>query len=123
MEADGEQEDRREGAGPDQAPDEATGQDSEAGPRGSAEGEADSGDQPERQDGPEARPDSTERRRRTKRDEPPPQGATPEEAQRAVHQAREQLKMLQGKEAESVSSLERTRDGWTIALEVVEVQR
>ena len=35
----------------------------------------------------------------------------------------EQLRELHGREPESVSSLERTRDGWRVTLEVVEVQR
>jgi hypothetical protein len=81
------------------------------------------GDQTVQQDRSHARPDSTETPSRTKKDEPPPKGATPNEARRAVQQAREQLKLLQGEEAESVSSLERTREGWTLALEVVEVHR
>jgi hypothetical protein len=49
--------------------------------------------------------------------------ASPEEAGQVVATAREQLAALLGKEADSVSSLQRTEDGWRVTLEVVEVSR
>jgi hypothetical protein len=53
----------------------------------------------------------------------PIRGAGPDETQAAVREAREQLRSLLGKPAESVSSLERTQDGWLISLEVLELSR
>jgi hypothetical protein len=41
----------------------------------------------------------------------------------AVQTARAQLRQLSGTEAETVSSFSRTRDGWRVTLEVVEVRR
>ena len=41
----------------------------------------------------------------------------------AVEQAKAQLLDLTGQQAESVSSLSRTRDGWRVALEIVELER
>jgi hypothetical protein len=40
-----------------------------------------------------------------------------------IDRAREQLRGLRGAEAEAVSSISRTADGWRIGLEVVEVRR
>jgi hypothetical protein len=45
------------------------------------------------------------------------------EASRIVERAREQLSALHGAEAESVSAVRRTADGWRVGLEVVEVHR
>ncbi|HEX6701819.1 MAG TPA: gas vesicle protein GvpO [Gaiellaceae bacterium] len=53
----------------------------------------------------------------------PAEGASPSDVERAVETAREQLAALVGKAPESVSGLERTREGWTVTLEVVEVVR
>jgi hypothetical protein len=50
-------------------------------------------------------------------------GATPEDARRTVQRAREQLEALLERPVESVSSFERTHDGWLVTLEVVEVSR
>ena len=50
-------------------------------------------------------------------------GADPSEARRVVETAREQLAALLGKEADSVSGLDRNGDGWVVTLEVVEVAR
>ncbi|MFE9684427.1 gas vesicle protein [Streptomyces sp. NPDC002701] len=41
----------------------------------------------------------------------------------ALRQARGQLAELTGMEAESVSSFERTEDGWTLEIEVLELER
>jgi hypothetical protein len=45
------------------------------------------------------------------------------DARRIVDRAREQLGELHGAEAESVSAVRRTADGWRVGLEVVEVHR
>jgi gas vesicle protein GvpO len=66
----------------------------------------------------EERPADREHRRR---DGIP--GATPDDARATVQQAREQLEALLERPVESVSSFERTDDGWLVALEVVEVSR
>jgi Gas vesicle synthesis protein GvpO len=50
-------------------------------------------------------------------------GAKPSEARRVVEAAREQLSALLGKDADSVSGLDRNGDGWVVTLEVVEVPR
>jgi len=55
--------------------------------------------------------------------EKPIAGGTPEETTDVVRRAREQLEALQGREPESVSSLERTLTGWTATFEVVELAR
>ncbi len=44
-------------------------------------------------------------------------------APKAVQAARENLEQLTGQPCESVSSLLRTRDGWAVTLEVVELER
>jgi hypothetical protein len=49
--------------------------------------------------------------------------ASAESANSIIRRARRQLEELQGSDAESVSSLERTGDGWTVVLEVVELAR
>ncbi len=51
------------------------------------------------------------------------QGATRDETVEVVRRAREQLQALQGRDAESVSMLARTAEGWTVTLEVVELRR
>ncbi|HET7808374.1 MAG TPA: gas vesicle protein [Gaiellaceae bacterium] len=53
----------------------------------------------------------------------PVQGAGAGDARRAIDRGREQLEDLLGRPVEKVSSLERTHDGWVLALEVVELQR
>jgi hypothetical protein len=50
-------------------------------------------------------------------------GATPDDARTTVQRARDQLEALLERSVESVSSLERTNDGWLVTLEVVEVSR
>jgi hypothetical protein len=50
-------------------------------------------------------------------------GATAEDARATVQRAREQLEALLEGPVESVSSFERTNDGWLVTLEVVEVSR
>lgn len=53
----------------------------------------------------------------------PVEGAAPGDAKATIDRAREQLEELLERAVESVSSLERTHDGWVVALEVVEFQR
>jgi hypothetical protein len=52
-----------------------------------------------------------------------PSGAGPRETRGVVDAAREQLAALLGKEADSVSGLDRNGDGWIVTLELVEVAR
>jgi Gas vesicle synthesis protein GvpO len=56
-------------------------------------------------------------------DGPPPEGVSTLDLTRIVARAHEQLHALHGHEAESVSSLERTPNGWLVMLEVVELRR
>jgi hypothetical protein len=65
------------------------------------------------------------RRRVEERREPPDDvpGADLDQLRRVVTSAREQLEALQGRAAESVSGVERTPNGWTVSLEVVELAR
>jgi hypothetical protein len=51
------------------------------------------------------------------------QGAAPEDARATVERAREQLEALLDRPVESVSSFERTRNGWLVSFEVVELSR
>jgi hypothetical protein len=60
----------------------------------------------------------------TEPEEPEPvDGAAPSAARTVIDRGREQLEDLLGRPVESVSSLERTHDGWVLALEVVELSR
>lgn len=51
--------------------------------------------------------------------DPPPPG----QARAVIDRAKTHLRDLRGAEAEAVSSVRRTRDGWRVALDVVEVHR
>jgi hypothetical protein len=53
----------------------------------------------------------------------PVAGGTLQQTTEVVGRAREQLAALRGREPESVSSLERTPEGWTVTFEVVELER
>jgi hypothetical protein len=53
----------------------------------------------------------------------PPQGVSGDELADVATQARELLRALRGVEAESVSGVSRTQDGWKVSLEVVELHR
>jgi hypothetical protein len=53
----------------------------------------------------------------------PRHGAPTETVRSIVDRAREQLRELQGSDAESVTSLERIGDGWRVTFEVLEVER
>jgi len=74
---------------------------------------------------PEAEAEADDERRddRGGRDRRERKAADLGQVERAVQTAREQLRQLNGTEAESVSSFARTRDGWRVTLEVVEVRR
>ena len=89
-------------------------------------------EQPEQPEQPEsAQPEQPEPRaeREEPREEPrkepeqSPSGAGPSEARRVVEAAREHLATLLGKDADSVSGLDRNGDGWIVTVEVVEVPR
>ena len=73
----------------------------------------------------EAAPDEEQQQEeeQEQEDEEPVEGAPLGDAHNAAQRAREQLEELLGKPVESVSSLERTHDGWVVALEVVELSR
>jgi len=64
-----------------------------------------------------------EEEQKQEEEEEPVEGAPLGDAHNAAQRAREQLEELLGKPVESVSSLERTHDGWVVALEVVELSR
>jgi hypothetical protein len=78
-------------------------------------------------DGDEAEPDEPEptgqETSRDEQDDQPVGGAALGDAKQTVARAREQLEALLGRSVESVSSLERTHDGWVVALEVLEFSR
>jgi len=57
------------------------------------------------------------------RKQEPIAGADPGDVADAARKAREQLGALLEREPESVSALERTRDGWLVTLEVLELSR
>ena len=73
----------------------------------------------------EAAPDEEQQQEeeQEQEEEEPVEGAPLGDAHNAAQRAREQLEELLGKPVESVSSLERTHDGWVVALEVVELSR
>lgn len=66
------------------------------------------------------RPDPPPRERRERR---PREGLRSGPLADAVRRAREHLRELQGADAETVSSFERTADGCVVTLEVVELRR
>lgn len=101
-------------------------------------GGAEDGDEPERAPEPESeqeqKPEPEPEPEQPKQpEEPEPRaeqepseersGAKPSEARSVVEAAREQLAALLGKDADSVSGLDRNGDGWLVTLEVVEVAR
>lgn len=57
------------------------------------------------------------------REEHPRQGASTATVRSIVDKARGQLRDLHGRDAESVTSLERIGDGWRVTFEVLEVER
>ena len=83
--------------------------------------------EPEREQPEAQEPDSSERepdtepQREAQRE--PVAGAPQGDARRVLDHARQELEDLLGRPVESASALERTHDGWVLALEVVEVNR
>jgi hypothetical protein len=80
------------------------------------EAESKNGDEPRHPDEPQR-----EERPRAKRE--PLKGANGEELADLATQARELLRSVRGAEAESVSGVARTQNGWKVTLEVVELRR
>jgi len=78
------------------------------------------GDEPE-QEQEQRREPQREERKREKRE--PRRGAKPDEFTEMADQARGLLRSVRGVEAESVSGLTRTSNGWKVTLEVVELHR
>lgn len=76
------------------------------------------GDEP-RQDE-EKRPEREEGRREKRE---PLRGVKPDEFTELADEARELLRSVRGVEAESVSGIARTPNGWMVTLEVVELRR
>jgi Gas vesicle synthesis protein GvpO len=62
-----------------------------------------------------------EERKRERRE--PPKGAKPDEFMELADQARGLLRSVRGVEAESVSGIAHTPNGWMVTLEVVELHR
>jgi gas vesicle protein GvpO len=75
------------------------------------------------QDEPQAQETDQQEPEEREADREPVAGAGESDARRVLDRARDQLQDLLGRPVESVSSLERTHDGWVLALEVVEVRR
>jgi gas vesicle protein GvpO len=80
-------------------------------------------EQPQREQRDEESQPEARREEPANRDNGPVDGASVSDARRALDRGRSQLEDLLGRPVESVSSLERTHDGWVLALEVVEVKR
>jgi len=89
------------------------------------EAEPETEQEPEPQREPEREPERQAEAppRQSRRDASPREGVDFGTVERAIQSAREQLRELFGAEPESVSSFGRTRDGWRVTLEVVEVRR
>lgn len=74
----------------------------------------------------EAKPQQEEKPQRAERQQAkrePPKGVKGDELADLASQARELLRSLRGVEAESVSGVARSQNGWTVTLEVVELRR
>jgi len=94
-------------------------------PADEAEPETEQEPEPQREPEPEREPERQAEAppRQSRRDASPREGVDFGTVERAIQSAREQLRELFGAEPESVSSFGRTRDGWRVTLEVVEVRR
>ena len=79
------------------------------------------GDEPQQEEQPAQQ--EPRRRERPPAQREPLRGAGAEELTELAGQARELLRSVRGVEAESVSGVERTRNGWKVTLEVVELRR
>jgi hypothetical protein len=80
------------------------------------------GDGPQEEQEQEERQEPKRAERKRERREPR-RGAGQDEFTNMADQARELLRSVRGVEAESVSGLTRTSNGWTVTLEVVELRR
>lgn len=83
--------------------------------------EQSNGDEPRQEE--EQAQESRRREERTRAKREPPKGASGDELSDVATQARELLRSLRGVEAESVSGINRTQNGWKVSLEVVELRR
>jgi Gas vesicle synthesis protein GvpO len=98
-------------------PDEGAPEEADDQPAAQAEPSQEAQEEPEpvQQEQPERQDEEEERE--------PVAGAPASDARKTIERAREQLEELLERPVETVSSLERTHDGWVAALEVVEVKR
>jgi len=78
------------------------------------------GDEPQQEQEQQKEP-RREERKREKRE--PPKSAKPDQFMELADQARELLRSVRGVEAESVSGIAHTPNGWMVTLEVVELHR
>jgi hypothetical protein len=83
---------------------------------------------PETEPVPEAAPAAPDTAHDDEDDEPEPepvpvQGTSVDRLRRLTRTARELLEELNGAEVESISAIDKTRDGWRVTLETVEVRR
>jgi hypothetical protein len=83
--------------------------------------EPQNGGEPRQEEEPTREDGQREERPRTKRE--PPRGAEGDEIAALATYARELLRSVRGVDAESVSGIGRTPNGWTVTLEVVELRR
>jgi len=88
-----------------------------------AEQEPQEPQEPEHSDGSDDEPEEERPAAREHRRANGIRGATADDAKATVERAREQLEALLERPVESVSTFERTDDGWLVTLEVVEVSR
>ena len=86
-----------------------------------ADEEPQNGDEPRQEEQPTQDAEQSEERPRAKRERP--SGVGGEELAEVATQARELLRSLRGVEAETVSGIGRTPNGWKVTLEVVELRR
>ena len=89
--------------------------------RGGDEGDHDAEPQQEEEKPQEDKKPQRSERQPTKRE--PPKGVKGDELADLAGQARDLLRSLRGVEAESVSGIARSQNGWTVTLEVVELRR
>jgi outer membrane biosynthesis protein TonB len=87
--------------------------------------EASTEPEPEQEPGPEQEPEPEPepRPRQQRQEEPKAEPAPPGQLFELSERARDAVRQLRGVEAESISGLARTPNGWAVTLEVVEVHR
>lgn len=79
--------------------------------------------EPPQQEQEASRENGRQREERPRPQREPPRGAERDDFAEVAGQARELLRSLRGAEAESVSGVSRTANGWKVTLEVVELRR